>query len=47
MIQFIRRDFVKATTYFENALKENPIDHSVWNKYGAALANSMRTNEAI
>mmetsp|Transcript_18064 Transcript_18064/g.30816 ORF Transcript_18064/g.30816 Transcript_18064/m.30816 type:complete len:90 (-) Transcript_18064:238-507(-) len=29
------------------AIKENPLDHSVWNKYGAALANSNRTDEAM
>lgn len=46
VLQFIRRDFNKASVYFEKAIKENPIDHSVWNKYGAALANSMRTEEA-
>lgn len=27
VIQFIRRDFDKATVYFEMAIKENPIDH--------------------
>ena len=43
VLQFIRRDFDKAAVYFERAIKENPIDHSVWNKYGAALANSNRT----
>lgn len=47
VIQFIRRDFDKATKYFEMAIKENPIDHSVWNKYGAALANSLKTEEAM
>ena len=43
VLQFLRRDFEKATVYFEKAIKENPIDHSVWNKYGAALANSNKT----
>lgn len=33
--------------YFERAIKENPIDHAVWNQYGAALANNMRTDEAV
>ena len=23
------------------------MDHSVWNKYGAALANSLKTEEAM
>ena len=47
VIQFIRRDFAKATQYFETAIKENPMDHSVWNKYGAALANSLKTEDAM
>ena len=47
VIQFIRRDFDRATKYFEMAIKENPMDHSVWNKYGAALANSLKTEEAM
>jgi peroxin-5 len=46
VLQFIRRDFDKAAVYFERAIKENPIDHSVWNKYGAALANSNKTEQA-
>lgn len=46
VLQFIRRDFQKAGLYFEGAIKENPCDHTVWNKYGAALANSMRPAEA-
>jgi peroxin-5 len=46
VLQFIRRDFGAATRYFEEAIKENPIDHSVWNKYGAALANDNKTEEA-
>lgn len=29
------------------AIKENPIDHSIWNKYGAALANSLKSEEAM
>ena len=37
---------MKASIYFEKAIKENPMDHSVWNKYGAALANNMKTEEA-
>lgn len=46
VLQFIRRDFDKASLYFERAIKENPMDHTVWNKYGAALANSMKAGEA-
>ena len=46
VLQFIRRDFKKATEYFERAIKENPMDHSVWNKYGAALANNNQTEAA-
>ena len=41
VIQFIRRDFAKAKEFFKTAIKENPMDHTLWNKYGAAMANSM------
>ena len=47
VLQFIRRDFSKAAEYFEHAIRENPIDHLVWNKYGAALANNMKTDEGM
>ena len=36
---------MKASGYFEKAIIENPIDHSVWNKYGAALANASLSPE--
>ena len=29
------------------AIRENPTDHSLWNKYGAALANGLETDRAI
>lgn len=29
------------------AIKENPTDYSIWNKYGAAKANYNNTEEAI
>lgn len=32
---------------FSKAIKENPTDHSIWNKYGAAMSNSMKPQEAI
>jgi hypothetical protein len=32
---------------FGQAIKENPTDHSLWNKYGAALSNGLQTKEAI
>jgi peroxin-5 len=47
VIQFIKRDFEKAAFYYKNAIKEAPMDHSFWNKYGASLANMMRSPEAI
>ena len=46
VLRFIRKDFQKAAVYFEKAIKENPFDHSVWNKYGAALGNSNKIEEA-
>lgn len=47
VLQFIRRDFTTATKYFETAIKEDPMNHSTWNKYGAALANNSKSQEAI
>ena len=44
---FIQRNFKKAGTYFEMAIRENPTDHSMWNKLGAALANSIDFKKAI
>lgn len=47
VLSFIQRNFNAAKSYFELAIKENPTDHSLWNKYGAALANSLSTQQAI
>ena len=47
VLSFIRRNFEHAKSYFELAIKENPTDHSLWNKYGAALANSLEFEPAI
>ena len=38
VLQFIQRDYIKAANFFEMAIKEDPENHSLWNKYGAALA---------
>lgn len=43
VLQFIKRDFESAGLCFGKAIKENPTDHSLWNKYGAAMANSMKS----
>lgn len=44
---FIQRDFKGAKVHFMNGIKENPTDHTLWNKYGAALANDLQVEEAI
>ena len=43
---FIKRDFHGAARYFEDGIRANPEDHSLWNKYGAAMANS-KTFESV
>jgi peroxin-5 len=40
VISFIERNFPQAAVYFEDGIRENPTDHTLWNKYGAAMANS-------
>lgn len=44
---FIQREYEKAQEYFVQAIREDPTNHSFWNKYGAALAQKMRTEESI
>lgn len=46
-LNFLQRDYDKARDAFAAAIKENPTDHSLWNKYGAALSNGLQTKEAI
>jgi Flp pilus assembly protein TadD len=47
VLSFIKRDNQTAHMYFEKAIKENPTDHTLWNKYGAAMANTMKNDEAM
>lgn len=46
-LHFIKRDYDMGRECFAAAIKENPTDHSLWNKYGAALSNGLQTKEAI
>lgn len=32
---------------FISAIKENPTDHTLWNKYGACMSNNMNIPQAI
>jgi tetratricopeptide (TPR) repeat protein len=43
----LSRDYGKAITSFETALKLKPRDYSLWNKLGATQANSARSADAI
>jgi tetratricopeptide (TPR) repeat protein len=43
----LSRDYEKAITSFETALKLKPRDYSLWNKLGATQANSARSADAI
>lgn len=44
---FIQRNFAEAVVHFQNGIRENPTDHTLWNKYGAALANNLHVDKAI
>lgn len=41
ILNFIGRNYVQASECFVLAIKENPTDHSLWNKYGACMSNNM------
>lgn len=43
----LTRDYDKAITAFETALKLKPRDYSLWNKLGATQANSSLGTDAI
>ena len=47
VLKFIQRDYMGASVYFAQGIKENPTDHSMWNKYGACFSNSLNTKKAI
>ena len=39
------KNFLSEDINFVDEFKKNPIDHSGWNKYGAALANASMSPE--
>jgi len=47
VLKFVDRRYKEAEVYFMQAIWENPTDYSIWNKYGAAMANYGNTEEAI
>ena len=47
VIYFIPRELQRAAQCFKEGLKYNPGNHSLWNKLGAALANSGLPSESI
>lgn len=47
VLSFIQANFELAGAYFLKGIKENPTDHSLWNKYGAAFSQQLKTKEAI
>ena len=32
VLSFIKRNFAKATRFFEDGIRENPMEHTLWNK---------------
>ncbi|CCD24172.1 Pex5p NDAI_0C05130 [Naumovozyma dairenensis CBS 421] len=47
LLHYSNDDFDKTLECFQNALKINPNDELMWNRLGASLANSNRSEEAI
>jgi Flp pilus assembly protein TadD len=47
ILNFIERDYMAAGQTFVEAIKENPTDHTLWNKYGACMSNNMDIKRAI
>lgn len=43
----LSREFDRAITSFQTALKLKPNDYSLWNKLGATQANSVQSADAI
>ena len=41
------RHLDSAAEAFDQAAKAQPSDHAVWNKLGATLANSQRSEDAL
>lgn len=47
ILSFLIKDFPGAARFFEDGIRANPTDHTLWNKYGAAMANSKEIDAAI
>jgi peroxin-5 len=47
ILNFIQRDYMAAGETFVEAIKENPTDHTLWNKLGACMSNNMDIKRAI
>lgn len=47
ILNFIGRNYMEASECFILGIKENPTDHSMWNKFGASMSNNMDLQQAI
>lgn len=47
LLNFISRDYTTSLYHFNEALKFDPKNYSLWNKLGATLAHLGKSNEAI
>jgi peroxin-5 len=47
ILNFIERNYEGASNCFAAAIRENPTDHTLWNKFGACMSNNMCIPQAI
>lgn len=47
IVNFIQTDYLKAADFYALAIKHNPTDHTLWNKYGACMSNTLYSMRAI
>jgi hypothetical protein len=41
ILNFIDRNYQGASDCFAAAIRENPMEHTLWNKFGACMSNNL------